>query len=481
MAQRKTLQFDYQAALQTLQIERSALDHVYDRLEQARREMLQVDQALFDHPDSIPLDKRPLDAGFLRWPDCQLEDYESRGASSSVGQILDAARSLAAEVDRVVVLGIGGSYIGARALKDACTEPYFNERSRGHRGGWPRLYFAGNNLDNDAAQGLLSLLKNTSPSDHAVDDRWGIVVISKSGGTLETAVAFRQFYRALAESIDDPANLSKRIIPVTGPQGKLAQLADAIGCQRRFAVPEGIGGRYSVLTPVGLLPAALLGLDIVALLRGAWEMNSDFEHQEPGDNPVLDYVAINHYLEMTHQLDIRVLSVWTDALESLGLWYDQLLAESLGKQGRGATPLTALNTRDLHSRAQQHQEGKPNKIYNNLIVDQWRCDPLRVGGLPWDYDQLNHFGDQTLPELMDAAYHGTNQALREDGRPTTEIRLPRCDEHSLGQLFQMLMLATVLEGRLTGINPYGQPGVEKYKRNMVNFLNESLAEQGKVF
>ena len=155
----------------------------------------------------------------------------------------------------------------------------------------------------------------------------------------------------------------------------------------------------------------------------------------------------------------------------LGLWYDQLLAESLGKQQLGATPLTVVNTRDLHSRAQQHQEGRRDKMITNLIVDRWRRDPLFVGRSDLDQDGLNAVADRTLPDLMQAAIAGTNQAYREDGRPTANLHLPALDEASLGQVMQMLMLATVIEGRLMGINPYGQPGVETYKRHMKSHLN----------
>jgi glucose-6-phosphate isomerase len=187
---------------------------------------------------------------------------------------------------------------------------------------------------------------------------------------------------------------------------------------------------------------------------------------------VLDYVAVNHLLEVEHGIDVRVLSVWSKSLEAAGLWYDQLLAESLGKDEQGALPLTCVNSRDLHSRAQQHQEGMRDKVMNNVILDSWRYEPLPVGNSQWNQDQLNELADRTLPDIMNAAIAGTNQAYQEDDRPTTNLWLPASDEPSMGQFFQMMMLATVLEGRLLGINPYGQPGVEKYKVNMNRILRE---------
>ena len=234
---------------------------------------------------------------------------------------------------------------------EACCEPYFNELDRGQRGSRPRMYFEGNNVDNDASQGLLRLLGNGRPAD-TVEDRWAIVVISKSGATLETAVAFRQFLAALKQSVGgDAQKLAQLVVPVTGTSGKLFNLAKALGCPELFRVPDGVGGRFSILSAVGLLPAAILGLNVVRLLEGAAAMNEHFRTAPPGENAVLDYVGAGYLLEKEYGATIRVLNVWSKALESVGLWYDQLLAESLGKNGLGATPITTVNTRDLHSRA----------------------------------------------------------------------------------------------------------------------------------
>jgi len=215
-----------------------------------------------------------------------------------------------------------------------------------------------------------------------------------------------------------------------------------------------------------LLPAALLGLDVVKLLEGAAAMTDRFESAPQGSNPVLDYVAVCHLMEELRGANIRVLSCWSKGLEAAGLWYDQLLSESLGKHEKGATPITVVNTRDLHSRGQQHQEGRRDKLITNVIVDHVRRDRLAIGKSELDQDQLNSLADKTLPDIMSAAIQGTNQAYAEVGRPTTNLHLPRADEPAMGQLFQMFMLATALEGRLIGINPYGQPGVEAYKKNM---------------
>ncbi|TWT41612.1 glucose-6-phosphate isomerase [Botrimarina hoheduenensis] len=426
------------------------------QLEAARAEVL-ADAELWAAGAAVPASKNPLDAGFHQLPDRLLAEHSAQGAKSELGRIQTTADRLAAECRSVVVLGIGGSYMGARALLEACCHPYYNEVAPATRGGRPRIYFEGNNVDNDAVSGLVELLRQR-------DEPWGTVVISKSGGTLETAAATRIFLRELREAAGD--RLAERFVPVTGTSGKLFELSTALGCKAIYEVPDGVGGRFSVLSAVGLLPAALMGLDIVKLLEGAKAMNDHFASAPPSDNVVLQYVGVGHLLEETEECSTRILSTWGKRLEATGLWYDQLLAESLGKEERGAFPLTVVNTRDLHSRGQQHQEGVRDKLITNVIVGSQHSKPLAIGMSDNNQDQLNELADKTLPQILSAAIAGTNQAYRDDDRPTADIVLPTLDEHTIGQLLQMLMLATVVEGRLIGINPYGQPGVEAYKKNM---------------
>ncbi len=440
-------------------------------LQTARDEVL-ADLKLWAEDGEVPPKKQPLDAGFHQLPERLLTEFHDLGARSEVGRIKATADRLAAEVDRVVILGIGGSYMGARALLESLCHPYYNEVPRAMRGDRPRISFEGNNVDNDAMQGLIDLLKY-DPAGDSVESRWAINVISKSGGTLETAAAFRILLDQLRRaSGGDASRLAELVVPVTGTSGKLFDLATELGCKEIFPVPDGVGGRFSVLSAVGLLPAAIMGLDIVQLLEGAVAMNEHFRDAEVGENVVLDYVGICHLLETKRGCDIRLLSTWGKRLEAVGLWYDQLLAESLGKEERGAMPLTVVNTRDLHSRGQQHQEGKRDKIITNVIVDSHERDALAIGKSELNQDQLNELADKTLPDVLDAATQGTNQAYREDNRPTADLHLPALSEHILGQLFQMFMLATVAEGRLIDINPYGQPGVEAYKKNMNRILRE---------
>ncbi len=431
----------------------SDLMWLYPRLEAARQEVL-ANIRTFWEGGRVPDENSPLDAAFFDAPEQLLNEHREL-----LDQVLSAGDRLAKEVDRVIVLGIGGSYMGARALFEACCHPYHNELSRQRRGGRPRIYFEGNNVDNDAVQSLLDLVDG--------DDNWGIIVISKSGGTLETAAAFRIFLESLRNSCGgDQEKLRRRVLAVTGRTGRLRDLANALGCRDVFPIPEGVGGRFSVLTAVGLLPAAVMGLDVQRLLDGAVAMNEQFRTAPPLKNPPLDYAGVSQLMETRRGATIRVLSTWGKGLEALGLWYDQLLSESLGKNGQGATPISVVNTRDLHSRGQQHQEGRRDKLITNVIADGAHRDPLALQPSDLDQDHLNSLAGKTMPELLDAAFTGTNQAYADDFRRTATIRLPRLDEASLGQLFQMLMIATVVEGRLIGINPYGQPGVEAYKKNM---------------
>lgn len=446
------------------------------RLEGARQEVLD-DVEQMNSPLPVPDEKQPLDAGFIKLPAQLLAARKKRGQPSLLRDIEAVAKRFRKQVDRMVVLGIGGSYMGLRALFESLCRPHHNELPRRERGGVPRLYYEGENLDNDAARGLLDLLRSQCRNPERFAQRWGLVVISKSGGTLETAAAFRLFRSALEDYYGADSELSRSlVVPITGEQGKLRTFAETRGYPDIFPVPDGVGGRFSVFTAVGLFPAAVLGIDITALLQGAADMTEIFRTEPLESNPVLDYVAASHLLERDNGLTIRVLSTWGKRLEAVGLWYDQLLAESLGKtkdgEQYGATPITAVNTRDLHSRGQQHQEGRRDKLITNVIIEEPSTEPLVLPEVSehLDQDQLNRLRGKTWPELLSAAIQGTNQAYADVQRPTADITLPRLDAYYLGQLLQMLMLATVVEGRLLGINPYGQPGVEDYKRNMGRIL-----------
>lgn len=438
----------------------------------AREEMLKDIELLGS--DAIPADNQPLDAGFQNLPQQLLDEYESQGSESLLGRIEAKAQELREQSDRFVVLGIGGSYMGMRALFEALCHPLHNELTRDQRGGVPRLYFEGNNVDNDSITALQELLKTSCLDPKDVLQRWSMTVISKSGGTLETALGFRLFRESLEAYYGADSEESRSlVVPITGLEGKLRNFSNHKGYPEVFPIPDNVGGRFSVFTSVGLFPAAVLGIDLKALLQGAADMTRLFNSQPMGDNPVLDYTATCHLFEREKNVSMRILSTWGKRLEALGLWYDQLLAESLGKEEKGATPLTVVNTRDLHSRGQQHQEGVRDKLITNVIVERPDSEPISVPVVPEEenQDQLNKLKGKTVPDVLSAAIEGTNQAYADVHRPTADLILPNLDAYTVGQTLQMLMLATVLEGRLININPYGQPGVEAYKKNMQEVLS----------
>jgi glucose-6-phosphate isomerase len=422
---------------------------------------------------NVPPEMQPLDAGFIDLPQKLLDQHRRQADASTLGRILKIAGRMRDEVDRVVILGIGGSYMGARALFEALKSTYHNDLPPKDRPGSPRIYFEGNNADNDALADLLQMLQITCVDPDLREERWGAVVISKSGGTLETAVAYRAIRRELSEFYGTHSPKVKNlVVPITGAAGKLRSLllADGYPEDNILTIPDDVGGRYSVFTPVGLLPAAVMNLDVRALLLGAATMTRRFLEEPFERNPVLQFAAVNYLMYAERSKPIRVFSIWSKKLEALGLWYDQLLSESLGKHGTGATPLTAVETRDLHSRGQQNQDGMRDKFINNLVVKSPLQPPITVGMSDRNEDELNQFNRRSLPDIMSAALRGTNLAYLDAARPTADLNVPVLSEHVMGQLMQMLMLATVIEGRLLGINPYGQPGVEAYKRNMQAIL-----------
>jgi glucose-6-phosphate isomerase len=433
-----------------------------------------TERELVDPPASM----RPLDAGFIDLPEKLLNDQRRNKDRSELKRITTVARRLQDQVDRVVILGIGGSYLGSRALFESLKNSYHNELPVENRDNVPRINFEGNGFDNDSLQELLDLLQQTCVNpDAGKEERWAVIVVSKSGGTLETAVAFRAFRRDLAEMYGSKSERFRRsIVPITGTNDSALRnllIAEGFGEDEIFNIPDRVGGRFSVFSAVGLLPAAVMGLDVNALLQGAAGMTKMFLEEPFERNIPLQYAAICYLMSEELGKKTRVTAVWSRKLEALGLWYDQLLAESLGKLGRGPTPITSVMTRDLHSRGQQHQEGTRDKLITNIWVKNAKLPAIGVGMADRNEDGLNEMSRKNYPMLNEAAWRGANEAYHDVARPTCDIIVPTLSEFNMGQLMQMLMLATVVEGRLMGVNPYGQPGVEAYKRKMKQILKSS--------
>ena len=402
-----------------------------------------------------------------------------QGAQAQVAGLEADAKLFASLADAHVVLGIGGSYLGARMLCDALGHRYHNELDAKRRGGWPRLYFEGNGVDNDSLADLFDRLGDEPVTAH---------VVSKSGGTLETAVAYRLLRRRCAGKI-------AALAVTTDRDSRLRGFCEGRGHEhlRVYSVPGNVGGRYSVLSPVGLFPAALMGLDIGRLLKGAAEMAELCRSSRLQLNPAYLYAALQ-YLSLLGGRPISVMAVWDKALEAFGLWYDQLSAESLAKVEKGRTPLTAVCTRELHSRGQQHQEGSRDKVITNLFVERPRRGSLVVESEPGDEDEsaavaagnkptrelrartdgLFYTVGRKVPELNDAAYRGTDCAYAKAQRPGMTFHLGQIGPETIGALVYLFELATVVEGKLLAIDPLDQPGVQAYK----DFLNGLLNKPG---
>jgi glucose-6-phosphate isomerase len=425
---------------------------------------------------NVPVKDQPLQPGFIDLPQKTLDAFRRKQDGSELGKVMRVANRIKENFDRVVVLGIGGSFLGARALFDSLCHTFHNEMPAKMRMGKPRIYFEGNSLDNDTLQEFFELLDNTCVEPDLMEERWAVVVASKSGGTLETAAAYRAVKAEAARYYGPKSDMLRyAIAPITGPKGKLRDLCRAEGQSDEdiLTIPDDVGGRFSVFTPAGLLPAAIMGLDVRALLMGAATMTKRFLEEPFDRNPVLQFAAVNHLLTEEQKKTTRIMAVWSKKLEALGWWYDQLLSESLGKSGRGATPLTVVQSRDLHSRGQQHQDGIRDKLINNIVVKQPKHPPVMIGMADRNEDDLNQFSRRGFPDLQEAAFKGVCDAYENAARPAADIVLPAINEHAIGQLMQMLMLATVVEGRLAGTNPYGQPGVEAFKQNMTRILKST--------
>lgn len=386
-------------------------------------------------------------------------------------QMLRRAAETKPLADSHVVLGIGGSYLGAKMIFEALCHRFHNELPANRRGRWPRIYFEGNGLDAPALSDLLDRLEGEDVT---------IQVVSKSGGTIETLAAMEVLRQQCGDRIKawtlttDPA-----IDPQTGAE-KPSEVEKYFRSLRLsnpevLRHPPNVGGRYSVLSPVGLFPAAMMGLGIEQILHGAAQMRQRCRSRHVLENPAYLSAALQ-YLSLLKGRDTSVMAVWDKRLEAFGLWYDQLSAESLGKDGRGRTPLTAVCTRELHSRGQQHQQGTRDKVITNIVVqDDQSAGPLCVPEAdPEHVSGGEYAAGRAIADVNHAAYRATDTAYAKDQRPGMTLSIGRIDEEHLGAMVFFFELATIVEGKLMGVNPIDQPGVQAYK----DFLGGLLGRPG---
>lgn len=378
-------------------------------------------------------------------------------------RIQAAAVKIRKDSQALVVIGIGGSYLGARAVVELLHSPNFNLT---HKGG-PDIYFAGNGLSSDAMLEVIELVK---------DKDFSINVISKSGTTTEPAVAFRIF-KALLEEKYGKEGARRRIYATTDAhKGALKGLADAEGYEE-FVVPDAVGGRYSVLTAVGLLPIACAGVDIAALMEGAAQAMEALA--APGaDNPAWQYAAARHAL-YTQGKKVEILVGYEPSFRFFGEWWKQLFGETEGKDGKALFPASVEFTADLHSMGQYIQQGR--RIMFETVVRLGSSHArLTVPKDALDGDGLNFLAGADMDYIRDRAMEGTLLAHTEGGVPNIIVEAGGKTARDLGRLIYFFEYSCGLSGYLLGVNPFDQPGVEAYKKNMFALLGKPGYEDQKA-
>ena len=362
-------------------------------------------------------------------------------------------------VDLVVVIGIGGSYLGAKCALEALSHS-FAKQLAGKKDA-PEIVFAGHNLSEEYACELMDLMQQRNVA---------AVVISKSGTTTEPAIAFR-LIKAEIERRYGKQEAAERIVAVTDKaRGALKTLSTQEGYPT-FVIPDDVGGRFSVLTPVGLLPLAVAGVDIAALVRGAQEMECATGADVPfGENLSAQYAAVRYALYESGR-KIEILGSYEPKLQYVNEWWKQLYGESEGKDGKGLFPASVTLTADLHSMGQYIQEGERTMFETILSVESSKHE-VRIEADAENLDGLNYLAGKRLSEVNRMAELGVRLAHVDGGVPNIRIGLPAIDEHSLGALLYFFEKACGISGYLLGVNPFNQPGVEAYKKNMFALLEK---------
>ncbi|MBO4817667.1 MAG: glucose-6-phosphate isomerase [Bacteroidales bacterium] len=368
-------------------------------------------------------------------------------------------------VDLVVVIGIGGSYLGARCAIEALSHNFAKQLKS--KGGNPEIVFAGNNLSEEYVAELMDLVAERNAA---------CVVISKSGTTTEPAVAFRIVKDYLDKKYKDSA---ERIVAITdAKKGALKTLSTQEG-YRTFVVPDDCGGRFSVLTPVGLLPIVLAGFDVRAMLAGAAEMEKALEIKGEA-NPAVVYAAMRNLLYTEYGKKIEILVTYNPKFQYLGEWWKQLYGESEGKDGKGIFPASVNNTADLHSMGQFIQEGD-RVMFETVINIENANRSVVIEPDSQNLDQLNYLAGKHVEHCGAMAQLGTRLAHIDGGVPQLEISIEKINEHNLGGLFYFFEFACGVSAYTLGVNPFNQPGVEAYKKNMFALLNKpGFEEQSKA-
>ena len=418
-------------------------------------DLLATEKEIFDAHMKLT-DRNGEGSDFLGWLD--LPTAEETG---EIRRIRSAARHIRETSDVFVVVGIGGSYLGPRAgieLLQGCN------RNIGKGKGDPAVYFAGNTLSTRAWNELTKLLEGKD---------FSLCLVSKSGTTTEPAIATRAL-RWLLERKYGTEAAKKRIYAITDPvKGALRQMAEEEGWES-FVIPQDVGGRYSVLTAVGLLPMAVAGIDPMEVMAGAVQAKQDYDLRS-FENPVWLYTATRNLLHRSGKA-IELLASFEPGFKMMGAWWQQLFGESEGKQGKGLFPATAEYTADLHSLGQLVQQGSRNLFETMLRFDAPELT-YTIGSDYKNLDGLNYLQGKTLDFVDEQAYRGTLAAHADGGVPVITMEAGKLDAKKLGELFYFFELSCAISAYTLRVNPFNQPGVEDYKRNMFELLGKPGYEQ----
>ena len=389
--------------------------------------------------------------GWLNWP--------NKYAKREYEKIKKCAKRIQENSDVFVVIGIGGSYLGARAVIEALTNSFYNMQNKDERK-FPQIVYVGNNLNPTYIKELLEWIQDKDIS---------INVISKSGTTTEPAIAFRIF-RNLLEDKYGIKEAQKRIYVTTDKEkGALKQLADEEDYET-FVIPNNIGGRYSVLTPVGLLPIAVAGIDIDKIMGGARFAQEKYNDANLKYNNCYKYAVARNILYKKEK-NIEILATYNPKMHYFIEWWKQLYGESEGKESKGIFPAGVEYTTDLHSLGQYIQEGK-RCMFETVFDIEKESEDIKINFEDDNLDGLNYLADKDLSYINKKAMEGTIEAHVDGGVPNIVIKMEKLDEDSIGHLIYFFEKACAMSGALLGVNPFNQPGVEKYKRNMFRLLDK---------
>ena len=398
---------------------------------------------------------------FLGWIDLPV-DYDKE----EFARIKAAAAKIQADSDVLVVIGIGGSYLGARAAIEFLRHGFYNNISKEQRK-TPEIYYAGNSISSSYLQGIIDVIG---------DRDFSVNVISKSGTTTEPAIAFRVF-KSMLEKKYGKEEAAKRIYATTDKaRGALKSLASEEGYET-FVVPDDVGGRFSVLTAVGLLPIAASGADIDQLMAGAAEGRKLAMEQDFAENDALQYAAIRNIL-LRKGKQVEVLANYEPSLHYVSEWWKQLYGESEGKDQKGIFPASVDLTTDLHSMGQFIQDGSRIMFETVINVVKSRAEVV-IGEEPVDLDGLNYLAGKNMDFVNKSAMNGTILAHTDGNVPNLRIDVPEQNEFYLGELFYFFEFAVGVSGYLLGVNPFNQPGVESYKKNMFALLGKPGYEEAR--